>query len=140
METVQRTPHSSTDEDPTPDCARDPPSGSLDGTFTVAPGEFVAAIALSNSSTGCGGVVRYEVSVRGETPVDCLVFEREAWDAYVGGARDVSFVSRYSETGVTDVTVTHQLDRGQYLFAVDYSSVATPPGDGSVTVDARVES
>lgn len=139
-ETVQRTPPPSGEADATPDCTRDPPSGSLDGTFTVAPGAFVAAVALSNSSTACGGVVRYDVSVRGDTPVDCLVFEREAWGAYVDGARDASFVSRYSQTDVTDATAAHQLDRGQYLFAVDYTSVATPPGDEPVTVDVRVES
>lgn len=134
----RRTANVPADQPETPTCERDLPSGGLAGSGTLAPGEFTAALALTNSELACGDVVRYEVTVAGETPVDCLVFERNAWDAYVDGARDVPVVSRYSRVGVTAADVTLTLDRGQYLFAVDYTGLMTPPGAEDVAVEYTV--
>lgn len=108
------------------------------GSPTLKPGEYTA-LALTNSPDARGDVLHYEVSVAGETSVDCVVFERDAYDAYADGDRDVPVVSEYSRTDVTDASVTVELDRGEYIYAVDYTSLLTEPGPASVTVDHVVE-
>ncbi|WP_439026432.1 hypothetical protein [Haloarchaeobius sp. DT45] len=103
------------------------------GTPTLRPGQF-SAIALTNSPQASGDVLHYDIAVQGDAKIDCLVFEREAYDAYVEGARDVSVVSRYSRIGVTETTLTDTLDEGEYIFSLDYTSLLTEPGEQSVTV------
>lgn len=109
------------------------------GTVTLRPGEFRAGVALTNSPDASGDIVHYEVSVDGEAGIDCLVFRREAWDAYADGARDVDVVSAYSRLDVTEASVTVQLDEGEYLFALDYTELLTDPGPDPVEVEHRLE-
>jgi len=100
---------------------------------TLRPGEF-SAIALTNSPGASGDILRYDVATGGDNRVDCLVFERDAYDAYADGAREVSIVPEYSRTGVTETTLTGTLDGGEYIFSLDYTSLVTAPGENSVTV------
>lgn len=109
-----------------------------EGTYTLRPGEF-SATALTNSPQASDEVLHYDIEVEGDTEVDCLVFEREAYDAYAAGARDVSIVSEYSRTGVTKTSLTRTLDKGEYLFSLDYTSQVTDPGEQNVTVDLLLE-
>ncbi|WP_424002132.1 hypothetical protein ACOZ4I_00970 [Haloarcula salina] len=140
------TPRPDRDGDGAPDHADDYPgderrafrSFQWEGTATLEPGEF-QAVALTNSERASGDFLDYEVSVHGETPVDCLVFERDAYDRYQDGARDVSVVSAYSRVGVTDASVTEQLARGEYLFALDYTDQSTAPGTAPVEVSITLE-
>ncbi|WP_435320301.1 hypothetical protein [Haloarchaeobius sp. TZWSO28] len=104
-----------------------------EGTPTLHPGQF-SAIALTNSPEASGDVLHYNIAVEGDTKIDCLVFEREAYDAYVDGARDVSIVSEYSRIGVTETTLTETLDEGEYIFSLDYTDLLTDPREQSVTV------
>lgn len=144
--TPTETPRPDRDGDGVPDDADDYPTDArravrtfrLTGTPTLAPGEF-DAVALTNDPDESGEYLHYRVSVQGETPVDCLVFERDAYDAYEEGARDVPVVDRFSRTGVTDIDVTVQLDRGEYLFALDHTALATDPGPAPVEVELLVE-
>lgn len=134
------------DEDGVPDQADDYPedperavrTGRVEGTPTLQPGDF-SAVALTNSPRAEGKVLHYELSVAGGTPIDCLVFERDAYDAYVDGARDVPIVDEYSRTDVTEASLTARLDRGEYIFALDYTAQSTPPGTAPVEVDWLLE-
>ncbi|QHS16638.1 hypothetical protein GWK26_05460 [haloarchaeon 3A1-DGR] len=108
------------------------------GSPTLQPGEFTA-IALTNAPTARGDVLHYEVTVAGSTPVDCLVLERDPYDAYVDGARDVPIVDEYSRVGVREAEVTVELDRGEYLFVLDHTALKTDPGSDPVTVEHVVE-
>jgi hypothetical protein len=140
------TTQSDRDQDGVPDHADDYPtddrrafqSSYSSGSPTLQPGEF-SAIALTNSPQASGDILHYEASTDGDTGIDCLVFERTAYDAYESGNRDVSVVSRYSRTDVTSVSVTDQLDRGEYIFVVDYTQQLTAPGTDSVDVQYAVE-
>ena len=109
-----------------------------EGTYTLRPGQF-SATALTNSPRASGEILHYDVEVEGPTEVDCLVFEREAYDAYVTGARDVPIVSEYSRTGITETTLTRTLDEGEYIFSLDHTSQTTDPGERSVTVNLSLE-
>ncbi len=130
-----------TDGDGVPDYADDYPTDDrrafedfrMEGTPTLRPGQF-SAIALTNSPRASGDVLHYDVAVEGDAKIDCLVFEREAYDAYEDGARDVPLVSEYSRTGITETTLTRTLDEGEYIFSLDYTDVVTEPGAKSVTV------
>ena len=104
------------------------------GTTVLEAGEF-SAVALTNSPRASGDVLHYEVSVVGAGAIDCVVFERDAYDAYAEGARDVPIVSEYSREGVSEASVTAALDRGEYLFALDYTGLLTDPGSESVEVE-----
>lgn len=134
------------DGDGVPDHADDYPddperavrTSRVGGTPTLQPGDY-SAVALTNSPRGKGEILHYELSVDGETPVDCLVFERDAYDAYVDGARDVPVVDEYSRTAVTETSLTARLDRGEYVLALDYTAQSTPPGAAPVEVDWVVE-
>lgn len=140
------TPRPDRDGDGVPDAADDYPTDDrratrsfrTEGTPTLRPGEF-SAVALTNSPRASGDVLHYEVAVAGDTAVDCLVFRRDAYDAYEAGARDVPVVAEYSRTAVTDADVTARLDRGEYLFAVDHTTLLTDSGTGSVEVHVVVE-
>ncbi|WP_280535445.1 hypothetical protein [Halopenitus sp. POP-27] len=140
------TPAPDTDGDGVPDHGDDYPADNRravrtfrsTGAPTLQPGEFTA-IAITNAPTARGDVLHYEVTVQGSTPVDCLVLERDAYDAYVDGARDVPIASAYSRTGVRETEVTVELDRGEYLFVLDHTTLATDPGSDPVTVDHVVE-
>jgi len=103
------------------------------GATTLEPGDF-QAFALTNSPTASGDVLHYEASVAGDTPIDCLVFERDAYDRYERGARDVPIVESYSRTAVTEASLTTQLDRGEYIFVVDYTDQTTPAESGPIDV------
>ena len=135
-----------TDSDGVPDHMDDYPTDArrafedfhAEGTQTLQPGEF-SAIALTNSPQASGKVLHYDVTVEGDRAVDCLVFEREAYDAYEDGARDAQFVAEYSRTGVTETTLIRTLDRGEYVFSLDYTEQTTAPGEESVTVTRLVE-
>lgn len=135
------------DDDGVPDGADDYPndpgravrSSRSEGSPTLPPGEVATGIALTNHPDASGEVLHYEVTVDGETPVDCLVFRRDAWDAYVDGARDVAVVDEYSRVGVTEASLTAQLDRGEFIFAVDYTGLLTDPGPDPVDVEYVVE-
>lgn len=105
----------------------------MTGTETLQPGQF-SAVALTNSPRASGDVLHYHVTVEAGPEVDCLVFEREAYDAYQDGDRGVAVVSEYSRTGVTETTLTRTLDEGEYVFSLDYTDLLTEPGDGSATV------
>lgn len=107
--------------------------------MTIPPGEFRSAVALTNSGRARGDIVHYEVEVAGDTGIDCLVFEREAWDAYADGARDVDVVRAYSRVNVTEADVTVQLDRGEYLFALDHTDLLTDPGPDGVEASVLLE-
>lgn len=109
------------------------------GTVTLQPGEYKGAVALTNSPAASGDILHYEVSVDGETGIDCLVFRREAWDAYADGSRDVDIVPEYSRMDVMEAAVTVQLDEGEYLFALDYTGLLTDPGPDPVDVAHRLE-
>jgi len=110
----------------------------MDGTETLRPGQF-SAVALTNSPRASGDILHYDIAVDGSTEVDCLVFEREAYDAYQNGNRDVSIISEYSRTGVTEATLTRTLDKGEYIFALDYTDLVTDPGETTVTVTRWLE-
>lgn len=135
------------DGDGVPDDADDYPTDDrrgvrdflAEGTVTLQPGEFGGAVALTNSPQASGDIVQYEVRVEGETGIDCLVFRRDAWDAYTAGSRDVSIVSGYSRVDVSEAEVTIQLDQGEYLFALDYTELASEPGPDSIEVYHRLE-
>lgn len=109
------------------------------GTVTLQPGEFRGAVALTDSSDASGDIVHYEVAVDGEAGIDCLVFRRDAWDAYADSSRDVDIVPAYSRVDVTAADVTVQLDEGEYLFALDYTELLTDPGPDPVEVEHRLE-
>jgi hypothetical protein len=134
------------DQDGVPDHADDYPtddrrafqSSYSSGSPTLQPGEF-SAVALTNSPQASDDIVHYEVSTASDTSIDCLVFERSAYDAYESGNRDVSVVSRYSRTDVTSVSVTEQLGRGEYIFVVDYTELLTSPETDSVEVRYTVD-
>lgn len=144
--TPTATPRPDRDDDGIPDGADDYPTDAqrgirtfrMAGTTTLDPGDF-QAVALTNEPDDRGEYLHYRVTVGGDTPVDCLVFERDAYDTYEDGARDVPVVSRLSRTGVTDTDVTVRLDRGEYLFALDYTMQGTAPGPDSVEVELLVE-
>lgn len=133
------------DGDGIPDSADDYPDDDdrgirtfrMDGTPTLEPGDF-EAVALTNSEQASGDVLHYEVATEGKA-VDCVVFERDAYDAYEDGARDVPVVSKYSRTDVVEAAVTKQLDQGEYIFAVDYTELLTAPAQDNVEVDLLVE-
>lgn len=135
-----------TDGDGVPDNADDYPtddrravqSFQMDGTETLQPGQF-SAVALTNSPEASGSILHYDIAVEGSTPVDCLVFEREAYDTYQDGGRSVSIVSEYSRTGVTETTVTRTLDEGEYIFSLDYTDLVTDHDETSVTVSRFLE-
>ncbi|MBP2251001.1 hypothetical protein J2754_001322 [Halarchaeum solikamskense] len=103
------------------------------GATTLEPGDF-QAFALTNSPEASGDVLHYEASVAGDTPIDCLVFERDAYDRYERGDRDVPIAESYSRAAVTETSLTARLDRGAYVFAVDYTDQTTPTGTGPVDV------
>lgn len=109
------------------------------GTVSLQPGEFGGAVALTGSPDASGDIVHYEVSVDGDAGIDCLVFRRDAWDAYADGARDVAVVREYSRVDVTEASVTVQLDHGEYLFALDYTELLTAPGPEPVDVEHLLE-
>lgn len=110
----------------------------MDGTETLQPGQF-SAVALTNSPQASGDILHYDITVEGGTEVDCLVFERKAYDAYQDGDRDVSIVSEYSRTGITETTVTRTLDEGEYVFSLDNTDLMTDPSETSVTVSRLLE-
>lgn len=110
----------------------------MDGTETLRPGQF-SAVALTNSPQASGDVLHYDIAVDGSSEVDCLVFEREEYDTYQDGDQDVSIVSEYSRTGITETTLTRTLDEGEYIFSLDYTDLVTDPDESSVTVDCLVE-
>lgn len=140
------TTHADRDDDGVPDQADDYPndpdrafeSGRSHGTTTIEPGEFAAGNALTNHPDDRGDILHYEVSVDGDALVDCLVFRRDAWDAYAGGARDVPVVDQYSRVGVSDANVTEQLAAGEFLFAIDNTGLLTDPTATSVDVTYTV--
>jgi hypothetical protein len=140
------TPKSDRDGDGIPDSGDDYPDDSsravrtfhMEGTPTLHPGDF-EAVALTNSKTASDQVLHYEVATSGDKPVDCVVFERDAYDTYEEGDRDVPVVSEYSRIDVTEAALTTQLDRGEYIFAVDYTALLTAPAEDSVAVDLSVE-
>ncbi len=140
------TAESDRDSDGVPDTTDDYPtddrrayrSFQIDGTETLQPGQF-SAVALTNSPQASGDVLHYDINVDGNTEVDCLVFEREAYDAYQNGDREVSIVSKYSRTGITETTVTQRLDQGEYIFSLDYTDLVTDPNETSVTVTRSLE-
>jgi hypothetical protein len=108
------------------------------GTVTLRPGEF-DALALTNSPRAGGEVLHYDVSVVGEGTVDCLVLEREAYDAYQQGARDVPVVEAYSRTGVTETALTSRLATGEFLFVLDNTDLAGEASAEPLTVSRVVE-
>ena len=108
------------------------------GTTTLRAGEF-SAVALTNSPRASGDILHYEVSVAGEGTVDCAVFERSAYDAYEEGARDVPVVPEYTREAVTEASVTATLDRGEYVFVLDYTRLLTEPRQESVEVDFTLD-
>lgn len=108
------------------------------GTVTLDRHQF-SAVALTNSPQASGDVLHYDIAVEGHTPIDCLVLEREAYDAYEGGARNIAMVSEYSRVGVTETTLTRTLDQGEYVFSLDYTGLITEPGKESVTVNRLLE-
>jgi hypothetical protein len=110
----------------------------MDGTETLRPGQF-SAVALTNSPQASGDILHYDITVDGSTEVDCLVFEREEYDAYQDGDRDVSIVSEYSRTGITETTLTRTLDEGEYIFSLDYTDMVTDPDETSVSVTRLLE-
>jgi hypothetical protein len=110
----------------------------VEGTPTLRPGQF-SAVALTNSPRASGDVLHYDVAVDGDAEVDCLVFERAAYDAYEDGARDVPIVAEYSRTGITETTLTRTLDRGEYVFSLDHTDLVTDPGERRVTVNRLLE-
>jgi hypothetical protein len=110
----------------------------MEGTPTLQPGDF-EAVALTNSKQASDEVLHYEVTTSGDKTVDCVVFERDAYDAYEEGDRDVPTVSKYSRINVTAADVTKQLDQGEYIFVVDYTELMTTPAEDSVEVDLSVE-
>ncbi|SEH58979.1 hypothetical protein SAMN05192561_11012 [Halopenitus malekzadehii] len=140
------TPAPDTDGDGVPDHGDDYPTDDRravrtfrsTGAPTLQPGEFTA-IAITNAPTARGDVLHYEVTVAGSTPVDCLVLERDAYDAYIEGARDVRIVNEYSRIGVREAEMTVELDRGEYLFVLDHTALKTDPGSNPVTVEHVVE-
>lgn len=109
------------------------------GTVTLEPGTYGGGVFLSAPSTSGQRVLDYAVSVDGPASVDCLVFEPSAWDAYVDGARDVPVVSAYSRLDVNSVSVTAVLNGREYVWAIDYTALATAPGSTSVDVHHEVE-
>ncbi|WP_336338391.1 hypothetical protein [Haloarcula brevis] len=129
------------DGDGVPDAVDDYPTDArrafrsfrMAGTETLQPGQF-SAVALMNSPRARGDVLHYDVTVEGSAGVDCLVFDRAAYDAYQDGDRDVAIVPEYSRTGVTEATLTRTLDEGEYVFSLDYTDLLTEPGDASATV------
>ena len=140
------TPKSDRDGDGIPDSGDDYPNDSsravrtfqMEGTPTLQPGDF-KSVALTNSKQASGDVLHYEVATSGDKTVDCVVFERDAYDAYEEGDRDVPTVSKYSRIDVTEAELTKQLDRGEYIFVVDYTELLTSPAEDSVEVDLSVE-
>jgi hypothetical protein len=140
------TPRPDSDGDGVPDDADDYPnderlarwSSSSEGVTTLEPGEF-NSWALTNGDQTPGEYVHYDVTVSGEGRADCLVLARDAYDAFVDGARDVSLVSAYSRTDVSEATVTERLDGGEYLFVLDYTGLGSDPGADSVEVEYTVE-
>ena len=44
-------------------------------------------------------------------------------------------VSEYSREGISEASVTATLDRGEYLFALDYTGLLTDPSRESVEVE-----
>lgn len=140
------TPHPDSDGDGVPNHADDYPtddrraftSSRSTGSPTLERGAF-SAIALTNSPQASGEYLHYEVSTEGDATIDCLVFERDAYDAYQEGARDVPVVSEYSRLDVASASITTQLDRGEYIFALDYTSLATEPEAERVDVEYVVE-
>ncbi len=134
------------DDDGVPDGVDDYPSddrrafqsSSAAATTTIDAGEF-RAIGLTNSPRASGEYLDYEVAVEGEGTVDCLVFRREAYDAYEQGARDASVVAALSRTDVSEAKVVDRLPEGQFIFSLDYTEQTTEPGRESVTVMYTVE-
>lgn len=108
------------------------------GTTTVEAGEF-RAVALTNSPTASGEYLAYDAAVEGEGTVDCLVFRREAYDAYEAGDRDAAVVSALSRTGVSETSLVERLPEGEFVFALDYTEQATDPERDRVTVTYAVE-
>ena len=140
------TPGPDSDGDGVPDGVDDYPdderlarrSSSATGTTTLQAGAF-KSWALTNGDQTPGEYVHYDVAVTGEGRVDCLVLDRQAYDAFVDGARDVSVVSAYSRAGVSEATVTERLDGGEYLFVLDYTDLRIAPDQESVEVEYTVE-
>jgi hypothetical protein len=134
------------DGDGIPDSADDYPADATrgsrtfrrKGTLTLQPGDF-DAVAITNSNQSNSQVLHYKVATGGDIAVDCLLFERDAYDAYEEGNREVSVVSEYSRINVTETELTKQLDQGEYIFAVDYTALLTSPEAESVEVDLLVE-
>ena len=62
------------------------------------------------------------------------MLRRDAWDAYVDGARDVSVVDAYSRVGDTEASLTERLGQGEFNFTVDYTNLVTEPGAEPVEV------
>ena len=83
--------------------------------------------------------LRYEVDVTSRGNVDCLVLEREAYDAFNDGARDVSIVESMSQLDVRETLVTEPIPAGEYLFVLDYTDLGTPVGSEAVEVALVVE-
>lgn len=145
--TATPTPCPDRDGDGVPDGADDYPTDDrrasrsfrASGTVTLQPGEFGGAVALTDSPDASGDIVHYEVSVDSDEGIDCLVFRRDAWDAYADGSRDVDIVPEYSRVDVTEAAVTVQLDEGEFLFALDYTELLTDPGPDPVDVEHLLE-
>ncbi|ELZ21977.1 hypothetical protein [Natrinema limicola] len=96
-------------------------------------------MALTNSEQDSGDIVKYEVTVTGSTGIDCLVFQRDAYDSYADGARDVSVMSEYSRLDVSETEVTEQIDKGEYMFVVDHTDLLTEPSTVPVEVSFVVQ-
>ncbi|WP_459191606.1 twin-arginine translocation signal domain-containing protein [Halosimplex sp. J119] len=135
------------DDDGIPDDVDDYPtddrrglrSSSTEATeSTIEAGEF-RAYGLTNSPQDSGEYVEYDVTVEGEGAVDCLVFRREAYDAYEEGDRDAAVVDELSRTGVSETNVVEQLPEGEFIFVLDYTAQATDPERERVTVSYSVE-
>ena len=104
------------------------------GAITLRPGAFGGAVAFTDASSDHGAIVHYDISVEGTTGVDCLIFDRSAWDAYQAGDHDVDPVSVFSRLDVTETTTTVRVEGGEYPFAIDNTRVGTDPGPNTVTM------
>ena len=113
-------------------------SRSVSEGMTLEPGEYDAHHLGFDRREG-EAFLRYEVDVTSRGSVDCLVLEREAYDAFNDGARDVSIVEPISRLDVRETLVTEPIPAGEYLFVLDYTDLGTPAASDVVEVALVVE-
>ncbi|MFD1512515.1 hypothetical protein [Halomarina rubra] len=140
------TPHPDSDGDGVPDAGDQFPNNpeyytvssswqtTSEDLATLAPGEYSAHYLHGNTGDD-NRHLHYELTVHGAHPVDCLFIDRDEWDPFVDGNRDVPIRDDLSVLDTTQTSFTVPIPPEPCLFVLDYTKQGTPPGEVPIDIE-----